>query len=521
MAYSQDWLESPAARCILAVVTVFDLVANADISVYLSNAGYNTQDGQVVFNPIINASPQLDESISLDGSLSLRFGDIELNNSNHEYDSWLDPSKYIWNNRPIKIYYGDPSWVSDILEDIDANFSLILNGMVSGIDSSNSSVINIKIADKAAKLNTPVSEVIIGTYGTWAGGQTNKASLKPLVFGEAHNITPILIDPATLEYLYSYDGNEQITEIRDNGVPIHRYDGTINGATINLTTGTFRLYRPLVGTCTVSVQGTKKSIDLTTGFSATSYINNIANIITVIATQYGKVDSLLNSFELDLVNLRAFEVANSQPIGIYITSKINKLELIQSICASVGAQVYFTRAGKLQILRIGDALASDTTISDADILNNTLNIVRRTEVKASTKLGYSKNWTVQEGLVTDIPEAHKELFGLEWLTTDVATDSTVQSQYLLNIEPTEKNTYLIQKSSAQAEALRLNNFSKVPRNVYGMTCTTKMMSLQLGQYVYLESLSNKFGLANGKDTQVVSLSPNWSQGTVYVELIEV
>lgn len=533
---TQAWLENPMSiRGVLVEVVV--TISGVDTTLYLSNIGYVTGSSDVTFQPVLANSISFSESISLDSSISMSFGDLEINNYNGEYDIWLD-STYVWSNRPIKVYVGDPLWVCNTITDVRNNFELVFNGLVADVDSKSRDSINIRVRDKLERLNAPITENKLGTYGTWgaSGGQTNQDSIRPLVFGEVHNISPLLVDPSQIEYMVNDGNTELIIEIRDNGVPIYTHNGTavtlnvgipsgnLTGAVVTLSGGTFKMSQKVAGTITASVQGVKNSINLTTGaLIPGTYNNNIANLIALICTQYGKSTTRLTAADLDLPNLAAFAAAHTEAVGIYIQEKTNVLEVCQTLAASVGAQVYMNRLGKLQLIRLGSnittGLAVTTPITDSDILHHSLQIVNKSEVVAATKLGYCRNWTTQTGLLTGIPTAHKDMFSTEEYTNTVV-DSSVQTAYKLNAEPEVRDTLLIVKADADAEAARLNNYYKVPKITYSFTGGSRLLSLLLGQEVTI--IHNRFNLYNGgsgRVGQVIGLRPNWSQGTIDVEVI--
>lgn len=246
MPYSQTWLEDPSAqRIILVDATVYDIAANQNINLYLSTGGYNTTDGLAAFLPIIANRLTLTESLSKDGdSVGFTFGDIEIHNLNGEMDIYLDNTKYIWSNKPIKIYFGDPGWAST-KPNLSTEFLTIFDGIIDDIDSRTIRTINLKVRDKMERLNAPVTENKLGTYAvnSWGvAGQKNQDQLRPIIFGEVFNVTPLLIDPVTAEYMVTTGSPTQLTgltgegdicesiiEIRDNGVPIY---GTVAATSI-------------------------------------------------------------------------------------------------------------------------------------------------------------------------------------------------------------------------------------------------------------------------------------------------
>ena len=99
------WLKDQAAiRCILVEVEV--KVGASVITRYLSNRGYVTSPTDTPANtsyiPKIVGGIKYTQSMSLDGSVSVSFGDLELNNSDGSFDSWLED---YWSNRPLRIYW--------------------------------------------------------------------------------------------------------------------------------------------------------------------------------------------------------------------------------------------------------------------------------------------------------------------------------------------------------------------------------------------------------------------------------
>jgi hypothetical protein len=523
---TEQWLRENKSRCILAKVGVYKQ-GTGETFFYLSTRPYITTSGDTMFLPIISGGLQFAEGLNRDGTASSSWGDLEINNPNGEYDSWFDDAQYIWVNRPIQLYYGDPEWVTTDFTAITNDFELVFNGIILNIDARNRTKINIKIRDKMEQLNTPVTEEKLGTYGTWGnvGGQTNKDEIKPLVFGEVHNTTPMNIDPSTLEYMVNSGPTEELIEVRDNGVPIYTNGSpTATGANVTniATLGKFKLLAAPAGTITTSVKGIKNSINLSNGSLVSgTYSNNIANLVALITTQYGKSYLRLTAADLDLTNLSAFASANTQPVGILIKDNTTVKAACASLTSSIGASIYFNRLGKLQILRFGVPTSDpNVTITDNDIIQNSLNVQEKIGVIVAAKIGYCKNWTVQKDLTTGIPKEHKDLFAEEWLveTSDSSGGLTaIKDLYKLNEEPDQKNTMLITQATALAEANRLTAFYSVPKTIYTFVGTPRMQILKLGQPITI--YHNRFNMSAGKTGQVVALGPNWSTGLVNVGVL--
>lgn len=252
------WLKDPAAVRV-ALIEVGVKTAGLETTRYLSTKPYVTSPTDSPANqfylPVVTTGLQFTEQLDLEGQGNFNAGDIEISNYNGERDAWLDD---IWDNHPIKVWIGDPRWIR-------ADFQLIFNGVVATIGSKSRDVLNIVLRDKLQRLNTPVTDTKIG------GSDANKDDVVSLTFGEAHNVTPQLTNPVTLEYQVHDNTIERIIEVRDNGKPV--------GIAASLGSGRFTLNRPSAGAITASIQG-----DAPGG----SYNNTIASLVKRIVSGYGK-----------------------------------------------------------------------------------------------------------------------------------------------------------------------------------------------------------------------------------------
>jgi hypothetical protein len=431
---------------------------------------------------VISGGINLTESLSITGAGTLNSGDIELHNQQGELDAWFGD---VWVNRSIQIYIGDKRWLR-------ADFRLVFDGVVADVDSRARDKFNIKLRDKLQRLNTPVSEVKLG------GSTANLDRLLPITFGEVHNVTPLLTNPATHEYQVHASAIEEIIEVRDEGVPV--------SVTKLLGSGKFTLNQTNAGVVTASVQGDKPS----------AYSNQIAALTQRLATGYGTAGNQFTTADIDAANLAAFAAANPQPVGLYLDQRSNVLQSIQQIAASVGAQPVMSRAGKLRLLKIAlPAVGTPTLITASSMVDHSLQIAGRTEVVAGVMIGYCKNWTVQPQLQTGIPPEHKDLFKQQYLTVTLK-DAAVAAAYKLFAEPVEQDTLLLTTADATAEAQRRLDLYKVPRTIYQFTGYPECLMLELGQAVTLQHY--RYGMAMGVTGIVISLAPDWiaARSTVQV-----
>lgn len=475
-----DWLKKGGRYTLLVEV-------DTTVPRYLSTVAYTTlptdSPANRVYSPVVSGGVAFTETLPLDGSATLSVGDIELNNDDGLLDSWLDD---VWVNKPIRIYIGDVSWVR-------ADFRLIFTGIVDNISSRAANRLNISLRDKLQRLNTPVSETLLG------GTTPNKDRLIPLCFGEVHNVEPLLVDPATLKYKVHGSAIERLIEVRDNGAPV-----SINESLID---GTFTLVAQQAGTITCSVQGDKP----------TTYSNRIADTITRLVTGYGKVSDRLTTADIDTAQFAEFNAAHPQPVGVYLNDRSNVIEVCQQLASSVGAQISMSREGLLRLLKITlPATGTPLVVTPSDYVAKSLEIKERVDVKAAIKVGYCKNYTTQTGLNTGLPASHKDLFMQEYLSVTVKNQS-VADTYKLNTEPVQTDTLLLTESDATAEANRLLTLWQQPRTVYKFVGYSHLLTVTLGQTLTL--VSPRFGLSEGKTGIVVGIQSDWVSRRVTIEVL--
>jgi hypothetical protein len=478
-----EWLKtSTAIRCVLVEATVKLAVGGSVVTRYLSNRGYTTGSGDTPANTNYSARVtggiKFTRSLSLDGSVSLSFGDIELINTDGALDDWLDD---YWVNRSVTVLVGDPNWAR-------ADFRVMYSGLMTGIDSRKRDRVNLKLSDTLQRLNTVVTEAKLG-----GSDATRADDHLPLCFGECHNVTPLLIDKTVNEYMVHNGPIESIIEVRDNGVPV--------AFTPYLSTGKFRLSAQPVGVITVSAQGALLDIF---DDSSDMYRNNAVDIIYTLMTRYGNTTTRLTDTDIDLAGITTFRSSNTQAFGLYLSGRENVLDVCNKLASSIGARLYVTESGKVGIVKLTLPWGGATKpVNSNDMVDRTLEIKQVVEVVASAKIGYCKNWTVQNSLTTGIVQDHAALYAEEWLT-QTATDSTAATNYNLFTDPVMVETNLLRTDEAVAEANRRLSLFNVPRRLLKFTGLPHMISYSLGSYIVLTH--PRFGLGAGKVGQITSVA---------------
>ncbi len=499
----QQWLETPG---VVRVLLVQIERSSNTITEYLST--HNVTVGGITYSGVIKNSFDISESINTDYAASISYGSIDIVNGSGELDTWLT-SSYIWVNKPIRVYVGQlplPG-TSPILAN---DFELVFDGIVTDIDSKDRGTLSFKVRDRLEELNTSLSETLLGNYfngvenvPTATYDNKNKDKLRPLCFGEVFNVTPLITDPVYLQYMVHNGTAEQIIEVRDNGIPVE-----IN--TAGVPSGSFKLAKNPTGTITCSLQGAKSIVNTSTGAVTTGYDPSVKNTILLILRSYGKT---LSVNEIELSSFASTH--GTEAVGVYLADRANVLQVCQDIAKSAGCILTVTRLGKVKLLNLDVPTTASVQITDSDIFLNSLSISSRIPVIAGVKTGSSKNYTIQNNLVTLIPQDHKDAFASDFIE-NTSSDSIIKTNYSITTEPTVESTYLIDSSEAAAIALKKLNLFKAGRVVYKMQCTAKFLSLQLGSAVSITS--SRFGLTN-KLGLVIGTKPDWIKGTIEIEVL--
>lgn len=507
-----EWLKKPNTVKVLLVHVQVEYGGSV-YTKYLSTSPAAVDS--IEYLPIIKTGASVSSSISLDYSSNISFGDIELVNTSGQYDTWLN---YNWVNKSCKVYFGELAYPG-VQQTLSVDYELVFDGIVEDIDSKSNTVLNLKIRDKLEKLNYPITEAVLGNYfhGTVLPDtsteydNSSKKTLKPLVFGEVHNVTPLATDPSQLEFMVSSDPVERIIEVLDNGVPVSFRTVKSQTDIGSIPAGSFRLDKPPSGTITASVQGVAKTILFGQSTSYTnSYYNSAANIIATILRFYGK--------QLDLTELdqNSFSYCGKEPVGVYVNDRKNVLLLCQELAKSCGCSLAVTRTGKLKLVPLTIPTSASITIAEHNVVQGSYKLVQKPALIAGVKLGYARNYTVLTGLLTGIPEEHKNLFTLEYLEA-LATNTLASAAYSITSTPTLESTHLIDQQSAASVANSRLTLLSNPRKILGVQGVCELLSLEVGDPVLVGI--PRFGVPAGTPGLVMSARHSWLTGKVDLEVL--
>lgn len=482
------WLNTPGhIKCILADITE---VGNSPVAnFFLSNLAY-FGDNQS-YNAAITGGLSFGESLNVDGQASLSYGSLEFVNADGIHDDYLT---YVWNKRPIKVYLGDPSWPK-------SDFVLIFDGLIQEITAPNENTLSFILFDKLQRLNDPISE---RTLADTTYSQNTLSTVLPLLFGEAFNIQPLLVDNGSTSglgqvYMVHDGAINGLIEVRDNGVPITvtESDGT----------GTFTLLTKPFGTITCSAQG------------KTPYTNTVAGIITQLVKNYGTTENRFTDSEISFSDF-----TNVSPVGLYCSERTNILEACNQLAKSLNANLIcpaITVTGdvvdtsKLKLVEIKAPTGTPKYyLDDTNMVINSLSISQMFPVKPSIKLGYCKNYTLQSSVAAGVNPASK--FDAEWWYAD-QVNTVKKTLYRDSGNVTEEQTLLITTTGADTEAQKRLDLWQTQRYIVSADYLPHLMFVQLGDIVQVTS--DRFGLSGGKLGLVYSVTRNWITGFINIGVL--
>jgi len=164
----------------------------------------------------------------------------------------------------------------------------------------------------------------------------------------------------------------------------------------------------------------------------------------------------------------------------------------------------------------GSAVAAPIVVTESDMVSGSLHIADRLPIVPGVRLGYCKNWTVQEDTAAGIPEDHKSMYAREWLTV-LNVDPALRDKYGLSSEPEQENCLLLDKASASDECGRRISLRSAQRHVYEFVGFANLMFTPVGAAMTLKH--RRFGLSAGKTGQVISVAVNWLTSQVTLKVL--
>lgn len=419
------------------------------------------------------------------GAASIGLGDIELENSDGEYDNIV--GNHAIDGRRVTIKVGDPEG-GFAYED----FGVIFDGTAAGWDLTATGV-NVELRDWTYELEKPVARSYYGGTGGSDGTADLAGKPIPQVWGRCLNVPGVIVDPLNSLIQFNDGPMEAIDAVYNNGVALPD-DGSC--FTRDLAAGTITMLVGFAGQICADVRGSKEG---------GVYADKTADIVKrIVKTNLGWTD--------DDLRLASFDQVNSvQPaeVGYFIGEDVTAKSVIDELMAGIGGFRSFTRTGLLEIgVFTAPVNGGDAVITQMELLDG---LERLPSPKSfyppawRQRVGYQRNWTVQTsglaGAIDDDPE--RQAFLAQQYRYASAHDNNVKDRFLLAQDAPPRLSFFADKADAEAESLRLLALYSVPRSLYRGRVKTQPFTLDLAADIDLQY--PRWDLRYGRATRAVTI----------------
>lgn len=557
------WLNTPGhIKCVLADITE---VGNSQVSsFFLSNVAYFGDNQN--YNAAITGGLSFSESLNVDGQASLSYGSLEFANTGGIHDAYLT---YVWNKRPIKVYLGDPSWPK-------TDFVLIFDGLIQEITAPNENALSFTLFDKLQRLNDPISE---RTLADTNYSQNTLKNVLPLLFGEAFNIQPLLVDkggasgiagvvtssattttitgiPSTTSMLpgqvlvkVSGTGNfgttptivtvnsaTQITitsasantagsitfnvgGVSGAGQTYMIHDGAINGLIEARDNGVPITVTENNSSGTFTLLTSPIGTITCSAQGKTPYTNTVPGIIRQIVTNYGTAANRFTDSEISFDDF-----TNTSAAGFYCSDRTNILDACNQLAKSLNANLICPSI----VVTNGTISTSKLRLVEIKLATGTAKYILNDDNMILNSLSIQQMFPVKPS----IKLGYCKNYTIQTTVSGgVNPESRFDEPYIyLPLENTakktlyrdsgtiaEEETLLLVDSEAATEAQKRLDLWQDQRYIITADYLPHLMFVQLGDVVTVQSA--RFGLSAGKLGMVYSITRNWTTGIVSIGVL--
>ncbi len=288
-------------------------------------------------------------------------------------------------------------------------------------------------------------------------------------------------------------------------------------STSGLTTTAFKLSATRGGavialtntTTGASVIGYHWTADLTTG---KIYLDQkLAGVLTVDFVA-GSTDaativiSALGAADVDPVSKLHFQATCSQPVGIYVAERRNRIDVAADVLSGLGAWYSRSREGMMQFGRIeGNPATYDAELNAEDLIGPFSFVLDEIiPPKKMHRLAYRKNWTKQDTVFAGASADNRALYAGDYSASlpIAGTDTgATGSFHALAQKPDVIPSMLTYSSDAQTEAARRNAMYFGWGAIF--SCDAGLIGGSFDPGMVLKVTHPRFGLSGGVNMTVI------------------
>ena len=505
------------AQIVIADIEVYDPSIPGTRTLRYATQGYTTKPTDTPANTYYEGRIRQPANIqrtmfsrnATTGATRIGYGALELVN----IDGALDPLlEYSFVGRPITIKLGTvlptsggtPTWVT------------VLRGTMEQAEFS-WRVVTIRVRDRLLDLAKPIQQTRYAGNNALPNGLEGVANdingkPKPLVFGRVWNIAPPCVNTARQIYqIHEGSAIQSLGEVYDRGVPLSVGPAYTSQADMEANTPAsnhYRMWNSAAG-CFIRLHGTPNGLvtaDVLRGAAVSN--RTVGQLFNQILLAAG-----IPSGDINSADITALDAAVGYECGVYagVQSDTTPIELLDELCASVGAYYTTDASGQFRIGRVVlPTSGSVGTLTATDILKIDRVSSRDPGVGVpawKVKVGYRKIEQVQNDLGNTVTDARKAFFQEEYRRVE-ASDAAVKTANLLAPEM-EFLTVLSSESDANAEASRLLTLYKTRRDMYEVSVrvdSALASVLDIGKVVTMQL--PRFGMSAGKLFLIIGVTTN-------------
>lgn len=430
------------------------------------------------------------------GGLTSLFAAVSLVNADGGLD--LASGNYSFDGRRARILIGRDG-------DPLSSFGLVFTGVVAETPETQLDKFTLRLSDGAAKLDVPVNQTTYGGAGGLDGGADLKGKPKPRCWGHVYNVSPPLVDSATLTYQVNDGAISDVPNVYDRGIALAKVGGAPAAGEyqVNAAQGTFKLGAQPAGTVTCNVLGDA---------SGAGYVNKAADIILRLLAIAG-----LNSSEIDPASFANLNTDAGAEIGLWRGPESATVgDAVDELLAGIGAFGGFSRYGAFTIGVVkAPSGVPAASFTEADIID-IRRVPRPPQVDPiifRASVGYQKNYTPQTDLAAAVPAARVSFAAQEYRLSK-SEDLAIRSRYLLAAEYGPVPAHYAQQADSDAEAARLFALWSGSAGQYELDLRPKALTRDLGQVVTVTH--RRLGFSLGKPASVIGHRVNGAAVTLQV-----
>ncbi len=472
-----------AERCLLLVATVYDPSLGAERTVRISSRNFATaasddpplEPFDTRLERTYNARCEIPLDTVLPGAALPSFGEIGIVNSDGQVDNLAG---YIWSGRRLELLAGLDTDPNQPL----SQFGAILTGTAEQI-VADTHRLTVQWRGLERLLQRPIQANLYAGTGGLEGDAELAGKPKPLAFGIARQVEPVLVDAVNRIYQYHDGEAEEVIVVRDRGVALTS-DGDMADVTAwtpvaghyvtDLARGLLRLGSKPDGKVTIDVKG-----DASGG-----YVETAAGIVRrVLEDRLG-----IDPGELELGTFAALDSETDAPCHLVAhLEPMDALSACKGPLESVGGYLTMTRLGRVRLQRWKLPSSPTVMLGPADVLVESFRQGGAPIPSWRRRFGakrYHSTLTADE-LAASVSEADRADFGQEYRFPAASTNTEVQDLYGDVSPDVEVLTSLDDPDDAAAEQARQQEFLGEALRACEVTVIGRVAQFEVGDEVEL------------------------------------